>query len=351
MPALETAHQPLVLVDTNGLSEEDWLAYRRQGIGGSDAAAVLGISPFRTAVDLYYDKLNIASVVDDDGNWVAMKMGHLLEDLVAEIFARKTGFRIYQVKKMFQHPHYPYMLADVDYFIDLPSGKTAILEIKTTNYNAKDNWWQNGEEIVPPYYECQGRHYLAVMNMDEVWFCCLYGNNEDEVIIRHLARDASYEEELIALEGFFWNDNVLARVPPPFTESGDLISASSKRHTGPADPNAPALELDAGLSAQLARYLALQEQKKSVEASVKTLEEEIKRLRSMIAVKMGTSCEAHCELGGISYVITYNPVRKPEVNKANLLRLKVQEPEIYQKFVTVSEYRRFNVKQIREDAA
>ena len=351
MPALETAYQPLVLVDTNSLPEEEWLAYRRQGIGGSDAAAVLGISPFRTAVDLYYDKLNIASVTDDDGNWVAMKIGHLLEDLVAEIFARKTGFRIYQVKKMFQHPKYPWMLADVDYFIELPDGKTAILEIKTTNYNAKDNWWKDGEEIVPPYYESQGRHYLAVMNVDEVWFCCLYGNNEDEVIIRHLVRDAAYEEELIALEGYFWNDNVLAQVPPPFTESGDLIAASSKRHTGPADPNAPALELKAGLSEQFARYLMLQEQKKSVEANIKAMEEEIKRLRSMIALKMGPSCEARCELGGVNYVITYNPVRKPEINKANLLRLKVQQPEIYQEYVTVSEYRRFNVRQIREEAA
>ena len=93
MPAAEAAYEPLVLVDTSTLTEEQWLDYRRLGIGGSDAAAVLGISPFRTARDLYYDKLNIASVVDDDGNWVAMKMGHLLEDRVAEIFSRKTGVR------------------------------------------------------------------------------------------------------------------------------------------------------------------------------------------------------------------------------------------------------------------
>lgn len=132
MFAAEAAYEPLVLVDTSTLTEEQWLDYRRLGIGGSDAAAVLGISPFRTARDLYYDKLSIASVVDDDGNWVAMKMGHLLEDLVAEIFSRKTGFKVYQVKKMFQHPQYPYMLADADYFIELPGGGTAILEIKTS---------------------------------------------------------------------------------------------------------------------------------------------------------------------------------------------------------------------------
>lgn len=69
-------HEPLVLVETADLSEEEWLDYRRRGIGGSDVSAIFGTSPFRTARDLYYDKLNIASVEDDEGNWVAMEMGH-----------------------------------------------------------------------------------------------------------------------------------------------------------------------------------------------------------------------------------------------------------------------------------
>lgn len=155
-------HEPLVLVETADLSEEDWLDYRRRGIGGSDVSAIFGTSPFRTARDLYYDKLNIASVEDDEGNWVAMEMGHLLEPLVAKIFERKTGYRVYQIKKMFQHPQYPWMLADVNYFVELSDGTTAILEIKTTNYNARDNWWMNGKETVPVYYESQGRHYMAV---------------------------------------------------------------------------------------------------------------------------------------------------------------------------------------------
>ncbi|MDN5292305.1 MAG: hypothetical protein PWQ06_2544, partial [Anaerophaga sp.] len=120
MPVLQApAYRPLVLVDTANLPEKEWLEYRRQGIGGSDAAAVLGISPFRTARDLYYDKLNIVSPEDDMANWVAKKMGHLLEDLVAEIFRVKTGFRIYQAKKMFMHPEYRFMLADIDFFIEL----------------------------------------------------------------------------------------------------------------------------------------------------------------------------------------------------------------------------------------
>ena len=205
MPETTGTYKPLVLVDTENLPEDEWLEWRRRGIGGSDAAAILGVSPFATARDLYYDKLKVISYEDGESNWVAKKVGHLLEDLVAEIFHVKTGFRIYQVKKMFYHPVYTYMLAYIDYFIELPNGKTAILEIKTTNYNAKDHWWCDGQEIVPINYEIQGRHYMCVMNIDEVYYCCLYGNNEDEVIIRHIVRDLDYEAELIDLEGNFWN--------------------------------------------------------------------------------------------------------------------------------------------------
>ena len=83
-----------VFVDTENLSREDWLSFRRKGIGGSDAAAIMGMSPFCTKRDLYYDKLGIQPVMDEEeDNWVAKEVGHRLEDLVAEIFARKTGYK------------------------------------------------------------------------------------------------------------------------------------------------------------------------------------------------------------------------------------------------------------------
>lgn len=249
MAVASESYAPSVLVSTEGLPEKDWLEYRRRGIGGSDAAAILGISPFATARDLYYDKLKIVPFDDSESNWVAKKMGHLLEDLVAEIFHVKTGYRIYQIKKMFYHPVHTFMLADIDYFVELPGGRTAILEIKTTNYNAKDHWWsEDGQEIIPLNYEAQGRHYMAVMNIDEVFYCCLYGNNEDEVIIRHIDRDRDYEAELIALEQDFWENHILTGMPPPYTEDGDLILNSVRRHFGPADPSAPELILEGNMA-------------------------------------------------------------------------------------------------------
>ena len=66
---------------------------------------------------------------EEEDNWVAKEVGHRLEDLVAEIFSRKTGLKVYPVRKMFRHPLHPFMLADVDFFIDFPDGTKGILWI------------------------------------------------------------------------------------------------------------------------------------------------------------------------------------------------------------------------------
>ena len=345
------SYTPGVLVDTANLSEEVWKEWRRKGIGGSDAAAILGISPFATARDLYYDKRKILPFDDSEDNWVQKKIGHLLEDLVAEIFHRKTGYRIYQVKKMFHHPVYPFMLADIDYFAELPDGSTAILEIKTTNYNAKEHWWRDGEKVVPINYETQGRHYMCVMNVDRVFYCCLYGNSDDEVIVRDIQRDYAYEEELIALESDFWNNHVLAQAEPPYTEDGELILASVKKHFGKADPAAPAVILSMPLASCVLRFTELQEQKRLVDAQSKQLEKDMKRLQGMVVAEMGKSCEAQCCIGGNDFTVTYKPSSKIGIGKNALERLQAQHPDIYEEYATETISRRFYVKKSLEEAA
>ena len=118
--------EPLVLVDTTDLPRDDWLNYRRRGIGGSDVAAALGFSPYKTQRELYYDKIDMLPAVEDEDKSIMFQIGHLLEDVVAQIFSKKTGFSVYRDQMMYQHPIFQFMLADVDRFIHLPDGRTAI---------------------------------------------------------------------------------------------------------------------------------------------------------------------------------------------------------------------------------
>ena len=230
---LNLNYSPEVVVDTTTLTEKEWLEYRRLGIGGSDVAAIMGQSPFCTGRDLYYDKRGIRPVVnEDEDNWVAKSVGHRLEELVAEIFSYKTGLKVYPIHKMFRHPLYPFLLADVDFFIDFPDGTTGILECKTSNYHCQDKWANN---CVPLNYEYQCRHYMAVMNLNVVYIACLFGNNENEYVIRKIERDYDFEEDLINEEAYFWNEYVQKGLEPPYVESGELVLESIRRHFGPGD--------------------------------------------------------------------------------------------------------------------
>lgn len=340
---------PDVLTPTDQLTREEWLAFRRRGIGGSDAAAVLGISPFRTGVDLYYDKLGLP-VAESEENWMAMEMGNLLEDLVARIFAKKTGLKVTPMKMMFQHPDHPWMLADLDRLVMFPDGSTAILEIKTTNYNARDKWEYDGRPIVPPYYEAQGRHYMAVMDLDRVYYCCLYGNYEDEVIIRHIDRDMAYESELIALEEDFWLNHIQKKVPPPYIEDdGALILESLRRCLGPSHEDMAPVAFTPAQSARVLRYQELKEEKGRLNAGVKKLDDEMERLKAHIVADMGGSYYAVCDGG--SCTVSFRPSRREGITRDGLLRLKEVHPDIYAEYASVSESRRFCVKFAASQAA
>ena len=336
--------QPDVLTPTAGLPREEWLEFRRKGIGGSDAACVLGISPFRTGVDLYYDKLGIP-IEDDEENWVAKEVGTRLEELVARIFEKKTGLKVFQKKFMFQHPDHPWMLADLDYLVELPDGSTAILECKTTNYSAHGKWEYDGKPIVPEYYEAQGRHYMAVMDLNRVYYCCLYGNNEDEAIIRRIDRDRKYETELIALEENFWLNHVQAKVPPPYVErDGELILDSLRRRLGPSYQDVPPVTLSDDQSERVRRYVELREQKSALNASMKELDAEMERLKALIVTDMGGGWAAAFEDETGSYSVTWKPNYREGILKDGLSRLKDAHPDIYSQYATVSESRTFKVK-------
>ena len=102
--ALDLNYKPIALVDTSTLTEQEWLAWRKKGIGGSDVAAALHMSPYKTARDLYFDKIGVESTIPQPDRSITFSIGHLLEDVVAQIFSAKTGFSVYRDPMMYQHP-------------------------------------------------------------------------------------------------------------------------------------------------------------------------------------------------------------------------------------------------------
>ena len=340
-PSLDLNYEPTIVADTSAMPEHEWHEWRRKGIGGSDVAAIYGLSPFGTARDLYNVKIGLEPVVPDEDNWVAKEYGHCLEDLVAQVFSRKTGLEVYQQQKLFAHPLFPFMQANVDRFIRFPDGTTGILECKTTNHHNSDKW---ADDAIPINYEYQVRHYLSVMNIDVAYIACLYGNNENEFVYRRIDRDLDVEADMIEAEKFFWEYNVLGRVPPPYTESGDLVLASLRRYLGSADAMMPEITLPHSFEADLALYTEKHEQKLQLNRQADAIDKELKHLQAKIAVEMGTSCKAVCESLSQIYRIAYNPSTRTGISKDNLEKMRLNAFAVYEQYVTTTDSRRFSVK-------
>lgn len=343
MNALNLNYKPQIFADTSTMSREEWLQTRRLGIGGSESSIVMGVSPFSTCRDLYFDKRGIKPVCMDpeETNWVAKEVGNRLEELVAIIFFKKTGLEVYPDKHMYQHPFFPFMKANVDFVVHLPNGKKAILECKTTNYNCQFKWKDNA---VPINYEWQCRHYMAVMNVDVVYIACLYGNNDGEFFIRKIERDLDIEQELIQAEKAFWEDYVQAGIEPPYTETPDLVLESLRKFVGPADQKLPPISITDDVKTQLDKYLNLAERKAKLDQEKREIEKEQKALSIPFVEQLGQCCQAIFTDGAEQYKISYNPTNRKTVNRANITKLENLYPEAYEDVVTDSVSRTFKVK-------
>ena len=143
------------LVSTLNLDKTEWLRYRKQGIGGSDAGAVCGLNPYRTAMQVYQDKITEETEEIDNE---AMRQGREFEDYVAKRFMEATGKKVRRANAMFYDEKHPFMLADVDRMV---VGENAGLECKTASPYMADEWKDSPvvSDTVPPLYirlQCRG---------------------------------------------------------------------------------------------------------------------------------------------------------------------------------------------------
>ena len=224
-----------VLTSTKDLSREDWLRYRKQGIGGSDAGAICGVNPYASAAAVYADKTNPDVELQDNE---AMRQGRDLEDYVAQRFTEATGLKVRRSNKMYQHDDYPFMIADIDRTI---VGVNAGLECKTASAFSYDKWKQI--ETVPEHYIIQCCHYMAVMDWDYMYLACVilgkdflyYRIERDEEMIRHL----------ISIEKSFWEEYVMKKQLPPPDGSRDYDSLIGGDYFDPQkDSKIPLIGMD-----------------------------------------------------------------------------------------------------------
>jgi putative phage-type endonuclease len=157
-------------------AEATWHAERRTGLGGSDMAAIMGLSPFRSPMDVFLDKIGEAPATPETA---AMYWGTQLEALVAREFATRTGYRVQRRTRMLRHPTIPYLIGHVDRIVIGHPGGPAVLEAKTTGaYRQAD--WADGQAPLP--YVIQVQHYLDLTGYRTGYLAVLIGGNDFRVV-------------------------------------------------------------------------------------------------------------------------------------------------------------------------
>jgi putative phage-type endonuclease len=195
----------------NETERAKWLDARRKGIGGSDAAKVLGISQWGGPFSVFMDKTGRKP---DREMTEAMEMGIELEETVARLFCKRTGLKVARVNRLLRHPEHPWMIANVDRRI---IGTKKGLECKTAHF-IKTSQWDDDE--LPDDYYCQTQHYCAVTGWNSCWIASLIGGQK--FIYKEVPRNEEFIRAMIAREREFWHEYVLQDIAPPVNAFDDV---------------------------------------------------------------------------------------------------------------------------------
>ena len=318
------------------------LKSRKRGIGESDAAAVCGVSKWRTPVDVYLDKtsLNIESTTS-----ASAQRGHTLEPLVRALFVQQTGKQVQQQAKMLKHDKYQFMLANIDgYLVE----EKALFEAKTSSYQAHGLWGPPMTDQIPDDYFCQVQHYMAVTNTLVTYVSVLLG---DDHMLRTLAafvrlngvnavlnsglefdfrtyvikRDDHFIDRMIKIEGNFWINNIVMGIAPEYTTTHDLKalfpSACSDKHVIAPDE---AFDIVA--------------QRKEIKHKTDILEDQMKELDAKLMSLMGDA-EALVDGQGKRLVSWKNIIRR----MFDTTKFKAEMPDLYHQFSKTSTSRTFRI--------
>lgn len=299
-----------------GLSNEEWLQLRKKGIGGSDAGAICGVNPYSSPMKVFWDKTE--DQIEERNN-EAIRIGHDLEQYVAQRFMEETGLSVRRSNYMFRSIEHPFMIADVDRLV---VGEDAGLECKTASaYNADK--WKDGD--IPIHYVMQCYHYMAVTGR-RTWYiaCVILGQG---FVYHKLEWDDEIIDRLIEMEKMFWYDHVMTgQLPDP---DGSKVCDEILEKYFHTSRKASAVEL-IGFDDKL-------ERRQEILAYIDELQTEQKQIEQEIKLFM----QEHEVAVGEKFKVSWSKV---DTTRIDSKRLKEEQPELYREYSNTTSSRRFSVK-------
>jgi putative phage-type endonuclease len=250
-------------------NRQEWLEARRKGLGGSDIAAIMGISKWSTPMDIYLEKKGMA--VDEDNN--AKARGRILENAIALWYAQEMGYEVEEGPEMPYQGEKDFMMGSPDFWVwdfDKSTHDFWGLEVKTSR--SDEGWGPSGSDQIPKYYATQVHWYMLVTGKD-VWDVAVYFTFKDEFRHYRLVADKELHEKMLSAAEAWWNKHIVADVPPKL--DGGKGSTQLLNHQFPEDtgeirePSDRELELIEELNSINDALKLLQERKKTTENLIK----------------------------------------------------------------------------------
>jgi len=245
-------------------TREQWLERRRRGIGGSDAAAILGVSPFANAIDVWRDKLNLAGPreVNEQMWW-----GSALEPVILQRYAMKSGHQIYR-PGLIEHPKHGCLLGTPDAIV---ADQKVGVEAKTAR--TAEGWGDPGTDQVPHPYLVQCLHYMAVADFPAWDLAVLIGASDFRVYRIH--RDLELEAEILERLVAWWERHVVHGEQPELDGSESARRFVHDRYPHDVHPLTPAPPEAARWAERLTRartaYGIAEAEKMACETNLKSL--------------------------------------------------------------------------------
>lgn len=262
-----------VIDDTSLMTREEWHAARRQGLGGSDAAASMGLSPYMSPVALYLDKTDPAPDVDKE----IFEAGRRAEPLILKWFEDQTGLKVDRYPVLLRSRRWDFMLANIDAIVTNENGQRSILEAKNVgSYAAKD--WADGP---PLHVRLQGQHYLAVTGLDFVYFAALIGGNKFTWF--EVQRDEALIADMVKAEERMWTLITMRRMPD--IDGSESTREALRAHYGGMERE----EVEVG-----GDFLTLLQQRAAQKVVVSLAESKLNEIESkMIVAMQGAEIATH----------------------------------------------------------
>lgn len=240
---------------------ESWHQRRRTGIGGSDAAAILGISPWSSALMVYLEKRGEVEPDEAEAS-ERMKWGQRLERTVLAGYSEDTGVAV-RAGGFRRSKDYPFAIGNLDGI-----AADRIVEVKVTDHMGSR--WDDGPQGIPPYYYAQVQHYLIVAGKTRADVAVLERGNR--LVVRPVEWDEAFTDEMMAEESRLWQRVKDGDPPPP---DGSDSARQALRSIYPDATPLSEMEATPESNHRVEAYLGYMAERKRVQSEIDRLTQEM----------------------------------------------------------------------------